>query len=1032
MKLAVVLVVGALALMLGGEAAWGADAAALISRIGTPRGICVVLGDPRGTMALELARGSELTLFVQLMRDEDVAAARKNADDAGLLGTRIYVQKGSATHINLADDLADAVIVADAAAGVPREELMRVLRPQGKAITLTPRPTTSSRVPRSQRERERTAGETELVKPYARGTDEWTHPYHGPDNNPMSNDQVARRPYLTHFMVEPWYCPLQQMTVISGGRMFKTFGDRSSARPQEGLLNKLLAMSAFNGTILWQRDLSPGFMAHRNTLVATPDTLFLADDKSCQLIDAATGKVKREIVVPEGLSDGPVWKWMAVEGGVLYALVGASEKADEPLRGDRIRGAGWPWWKINEYTFGFGRTLLAIDPQSGRVLWSRREEERIDGRAVCLKGGRIYYYCDGKFLACVEASTGSVIWKNSDADLLEAIGPAGPAQNPLYGFASTAYMKCGDDALFFAGPQRPRLVGASTRDGKLLWQHKGGNAQLVLRSDGVYALGEGRIQSANSSMKLDPVSGEILAQFPSRDRCTRATGCFDSIFTRGGAGGSTSVFDVTSAEPKLGVVTPMRPACTDGVVVAHGYLFWGPWMCRCDLTQLGVISLGHGGSFDYTAAASNAERLESSANAARVAALAVTADDWPAFRKDNHRSTFTNQTTAAQVAQKWEYKPPHTVIPTAPVAAAGLVLVTGADGIVRGLDGQSGQLRWSAYTGAGSIKYPPAIADGRAYVGGGDGWVYALEASTGRQLWRFRAAPTERTIPLYGSLTSTWPVGSGVLVDQGVVYAASGISNFDGTHVFALDATSGQIRWQNHTSGNGGSDLPDGGVSVQGHLLLHDGAVYMAGGNQLGTPQRPNAAVKTSVAEFLASRVQRSVASYAVSDGVFTAAGTGRGKDLFVRNGKVQATGFPLYWRPEDDHFLSTMELETPSGVIAITTSPNPPQNSSLSRLAEAVDPAQKPAALWTDKSCQEIAGLVVTKNAVVVSGVNRSPRQPNEAQPMLYALDVATGSPIWKQDLPAAPVAWGLAVDRSGQIIVTLIDGRVVCFAGS
>src|SRR5690606_37457236 len=120
-----------------------------------------------------------------------------------------------------------------------------------------------------------------------------------------------------------------------------------------------------------------------------------------------------------------------------------------------------------------------------------------------------------------------------------------------------------------------------------------------------------------------------------------------------------------------------------------------------------------------------------------------------------------------------------------PVAAAELVFVSGADGIVRALDAQTGQLRWSAYTGAGSIKYPPSIAYDRAYVGGGDGWVYCLEAATGRLLWRFRAAPEERMMPVYGTLTSTWPVGSGVLVHDGMVYAAAGISNFDGTHVYA-------------------------------------------------------------------------------------------------------------------------------------------------------------------------------------------------------------------------------------------------------
>jgi outer membrane protein assembly factor BamB len=348
------------------------------------------------------------------------------------------------------------------------------------------------------------------------------------------------------------------------------------------------------------------------------------------------------------------------------------------------------------------------------------------------------------------------------------------------------------------------------------------------------------------------------------------------------------------------------------------------------------------------------------------------------------------------------------------------------------LDGQSGQLRWSAYTGAGPIKYSPAVWNNRAYVGGGDGWVYALEAATGRQLWRFRAAPVERMIPLYGSLSSTWPVGSGVLVDEGVVYAASGISNFDGTHVYALDAATGQIRWQNHTSGNGGSELPQGGVSVQGHLLLHDGAIYMAGGNRLATPERPKATVQTSVAAFLAGRQERAVASYAVADGTFAAAGTGRGKDLFIRRGAVQATGYPLYWRTEDDHFLSSLELETPGGTIALTTNVNPPQNSTLSRLADGDEASEKPSAIWTDKSCQEIAAVVVTKNAVLVSGLNRSPQKPDQIEPALYALDLQTGEPMWKHALPAAPVAWGLAVDRSGQILVTLLDGRVVSFAAN
>jgi outer membrane protein assembly factor BamB len=960
------------------------DSATVLERIGVNRGICMLVGDAPSGFAVQLARGSQLTIYVQSANFEQVLAARQVADAAGLLGSRIFITEGGYARLHLADDIADAVIVTESAAGaagVSKEELLRVLRPGGKVLL----------------------DGAELTKASPPGTDEWTHPYHSADNNPQSADIVARRPYLTHFMAEPWYCPLPQISVVSNGRIFKAFGNRSSARPQEDLLNKLFAMSAYNGTILWRRDLSPDFMIHRNTMIASPDTLYLADDKSCKLIDAATGEIRDEIIAPAELSDGPVWKWMALEGGVLYALVGEKETSDQPLRGDRLRGAGWPWWSINNYTFGFGRTLLAIDPATKKVLWHHREQERIDSRALCMKNDRIYFYSDQKFLACLDRATGNVVWKSSEPDLLEAIGANGRAQHWMLGFASTAYMKAGDDALFFAGPQRERIVGASTKDGRLLWKRDGGNVQLVLRSDGLYALGEGRVNSVASSFKLDPLTGEVLATFPSRDRCTRATGCVDSIFTRGGNGGSTAVFDVTSSEPKMGVVSPMRPACQDGVVVSHGLLFWGPWMCRCDMAQLGVISLGPGGSFDYLAQATDAERLEgAAADAGDVEPFEVSAADWPAYRKDNARSTYTELTVPDQVRQQWQFSPVSRVVATAPVTAGGLVFVSGSDGVVRVLDAADGTPRWTAYTG-GQVKYPPAIADGRVYVGSGDGWVYCFDAATGKRQWRFRAAPIERAIPLYGLISSTWPVGSGVLVDNGVVYAAAGISNFDGTHVYALDAVTGKIRWQNNTSGNEDPETPEGGVSVQGPLLLHKGAIYMASGNM------------------------PPLSSYAVADGKFAPAPGGRGKDLFIRRNQVNATGFPLYWRTEDDHFLSPMELETPAGNIAVAT-------AQLALLAEQqpADPKEKPKAHWISAPFQEIAAVVVTKNAVLVTGLDRTTVEGKEVLVSgLCALNLSDGKQMWKHPLPAAPVAWGLAVDRDSRIIATLTDGRVLGFGG-
>jgi hypothetical protein len=102
-------------------------------------------------------------------------------------------------------------------------------------------------------------------------------------------------------MATPWYGAMPQMSVMSGGRIFKVWGNRTSAQPQWGVMDTLMCMNAWNGTELWRRKLSAGFMIQRNTLVATADLLYLGDDVSCKRIDAATGDVRDEIVVPDGL-----------------------------------------------------------------------------------------------------------------------------------------------------------------------------------------------------------------------------------------------------------------------------------------------------------------------------------------------------------------------------------------------------------------------------------------------------------------------------------------------------------------------------------------------------------------------------------------------------------------------------------------------------------------------------------------------------------------------------------------------------------
>ena len=76
---------------------------------------------------------------------------------------------------------------------------------------------------------------------------------------------------------------------------------------------------------------------------------------------------------------------------------------------------------------------------------------------------------------------------------------------------------------------------------------------------------------------------------------------------------------------------------------------------------------------------------------------------------------------------------------------------------------------------------------------------------------------------------------------------------------------------------------------------------------------------------------------------------------------------------------------------------------------------------------------LQFADNAVQHSRLVRAQRpQQSLLVPLRPGNDVLQhllAAPGRDEQLPAAPVAWGLAVDRLGRIIVTLEDGRVLCF---
>ena len=427
------------------------------------------------------------------------------------------------------------------------------------------------------------------------------------------------------------------------------------------------------------------------------------------------------------------------------------------------------------------------------------------------------------------------------------------------------------------------------------------------------------------------------------------------------------------------------------------------------------------------------ERLEKSLSYSdRVTSLLETNSDWPSFRKDNQGSVTINTVISKKGSQLWRFpsnnvhKPVTDILghayytaPTAPVTADGLVFYSGSEGIVRALDVVTGNLLWTAYTG-GSVRISPTICKGRVFVGSGDGWVYCFKARTGELLWRFRAAPVERKIPVYGSLQSTWPAASGVLVENGIAYVAAGIVNYDGTHVYALDAETGEINWQNNSSGHLYPEARTG-VSVQGHMLLHNGKLYIASGTSLSP-----AVFDISTGKCLNDPEPLKKCMWQ----------SPRGWELYLIGDKIVAGGQPYYRHPKQSVYnidVSEKILHASNDkrdIIWVNQKKVICSHHINKQLLNDCVLGQMysgyRAPIWQnlkpvwEYNCEGSTALAVCNNAVVVAEKSQ-----------IVVLDIQNGKILWSHPLMYSPVPWGLAVGRDGRIIVTLEDGSVRCFGG-
>ncbi|MHC4659992.1 MAG: PQQ-binding-like beta-propeller repeat protein, partial [Planctomycetota bacterium] len=260
----------------------------IIAKSGVKGGLIVHLG--KGEVGFTTDSFLNDSFLVHgLYRDEAaVVQARIHIKKKDLYG-KVSVQHWDKDYLPYADNMVN-LLVAEELGDIPMDEVMRVLTPLGAAFIKSH------------------ATWTKKIKPWPEQIDEWTHYLHDADNNAVAQDMMVGLPRHLQWVGEPKYARShEQLASVSAmvsakGRLFYIVDEGLRSDIRMPARWRLVARDAFNGVILWKRQMDkwtnhlhsfrsgPPDLPFR--LVAVGDRVYvtLGEDKLVTALDAATGK----------------------------------------------------------------------------------------------------------------------------------------------------------------------------------------------------------------------------------------------------------------------------------------------------------------------------------------------------------------------------------------------------------------------------------------------------------------------------------------------------------------------------------------------------------------------------------------------------------------------------------------------------------------------------------------------------------------------------------------------------------------------
>ena len=798
----------------------GENAQKILQAAGVHGGLVVHVGCGDGTLTAALRADDS---FIVQGLDADVTAARKHIQSLGLYGP-VSVENWKGNRLPYVDNLVN-LVVADNLGKLPREEVLRVLVPNGVAII----------------------GGKKTVKPRPADIDEWTHFLHDAGNNAVADDTRVGAPRSLQWLAPPLWLRSHETPsgfealVCGGGRVFYILDEGLIGITDQRLPERwaLLCRDAFNGKLLWRRTLeswgwpqwAPDKFSgtdwtlikggrtvvpneNQRRVVVDGDRLYvtLSYKAPLSILDAATGQTIATVA-----ETAPARQILVLDGvAVVHTDSGAakaSKRKGQVSAEDATAGA-----------------LIAVQGATGAVLW-RKPVSGLQDLGLAVDRGRVICQ-EGPSLAALDLATGKELWRVEPREKKAGTLVASDGLIVLRNATQLAAYD-GADGQPLWRKQVPASIGIGDQD---LFVIKGvvWPGVVAVRGDNAAGRKASSVEVTGYDLHTGDerkrISVEDLLSPEHHHRCYRNKATDRFIITSMEGAEFVDLHGSDHSQNNF-----VRGACRLGMMPANGMLYVPPDQCFC---QPGAKLLGFTAINPDTpmTPVPDVQRLEKGPAFGEISNVksAVSESDWPTYRHDAARHGSTPATVGATVNESWRVELGGKL--TAPVAVGNRVFVAaGYAHTVHALELKTGKPVWSFVCG-GRIDSPPTIWQGLALFGSADGWVYCLRASDGALAWRFLAAPCDRRIVSFDQVESVWPVPGSVLVRDGIAYVAAGRSTYldGGIRLYALEPTTGKMLHQTTLSGpqpDGKSVHRDVAFFIRGansDVLVSEGdAIYM-------------------------------------------------------------------------------------------------------------------------------------------------------------------------------------------------------------